>query len=80
MQHFLLIFDHDKQELRETRVFSDAESEAATAAYQEAEEAYGSDSSIEIVLIGADSQATVERTHGHYFGRGNLRLRYLRAV
>jgi len=67
MQHFLLIYDHKAQELQEKRVFTDKECDDATVAYQVAERQYRDDPNIEIVLIGADSLATVERTHGHYF-------------
>jgi hypothetical protein len=67
MQHFLLIYDHTKQELIGERLFTEKETEAATNAYQAAEEKNGDNPNIEIVLIGADSIDIVMRTHGHYF-------------
>ncbi len=79
MRHFLLIYDHAKQELRSKREFSDADCDAATEAYQEAEAEFRDESNIEIVLIGADSIETIARTHGHYFHQAEDRLaRYLR--
>lgn len=79
MQHFLLIYDHSKQVLRSSREFSDDQSDEATQAYQDAEAEHQEDRDIEIVLIGADSIATIMRTHGHYFTQSEDRLaRYLR--
>lgn len=77
MRHFLLIYDHRTQQLRDKRVFADKESAAATEAYQSAEQEYRGESNIEIVLIGADSLDTVHRTHGHYFGPQDRLARYL---
>lgn len=77
MQHFLLIYDHRRQELRDSRRFDDREADAATVAYQDAEAQYRGQTEVEIVLIGADSIETVHRTHGHYFGRPDPLARYL---
>lgn len=72
MQHFLLIYDHAQQSLRDQRQFSDDERDVATQAYQDAETQHRDDPDVEIVLIGADSLATILRTHGHYFGEDRL--------
>lgn len=77
MQHFLLIYDHKAQSLRDERVFAFKESDAATTAYQEAERQYQGQADIEIVLIGADSIETIQRTHGHYFDSSDRLERYL---
>ncbi len=64
--HFLLVYDHQRQQLASTpRQFADG-TEAA-AAYAEYEAAHRNDANLEIVLVGADSLATIMRTHGHYF-------------
>jgi len=63
--HFLLVFSHAEQRLLDTRHF--ASSDEATKAYRDAEEKYRGRSDLEIVLVGADSLATIQRTHGHYF-------------
>lgn len=80
MQHFLLIYDHRAEQLQSQRVFTDKECEAATTAYQAAEKAHREDNNMEIVLIGADSLATVQRTHGHYFQHEDRLARYLEKV
>lgn len=77
MQHSLLIYDHKTQQLREQRQFPDNESEAATAAYQDAENEYQDEHDIEIVLIGSDSMSTIARTHGHYFGDNDRLAKYM---
>ncbi|MGC2485678.1 MAG: hypothetical protein WA359_05505 [Acidimicrobiales bacterium] len=69
MQHFLLVYDHTKQELIGEEQFTEKDTEAATNAYQQAENKNGNNPNIEIVLIGADSIEIVMRTHGHYFLR-----------
>jgi len=77
MRHFLLIYDHNAQKLRESQEFSDKECNAATDAYQAAERLHTDDSNIEIVLIGADSLETIHRTHGHYFESQDRLARYI---
>ncbi len=77
MQHFLLIYDHQHQALRSQRAFGDREQEAATQAYQQAEQDCRDDPDVEIVLIGADSIETIMRTHGHYFGDTDPLSKYL---
>ena len=64
--HFLLVYDHQKQELASKPQRFDDGAEAA-AAYAEFEAAHRDDANLEIVLVGADSLATIMRTHGHYF-------------
>jgi len=77
MQHFLLIYDHHKQELRASRQFGEKQSDEATIAYQDAEAQFRDDQDVEIVLIGADSLATIHKTHGHYFQGADRLARYL---
>jgi hypothetical protein len=67
--HFLLIYDHDRGELVQQRSFEDA-AEAA-AAYAQLEREHHLDLNLEIVLVGADSIETIQKTHGNYFARRN---------
>ncbi len=77
MQHFLLIYDHKRQELRAQRAFGDRQRDEATQAYQNAEQECQNDPNVEIVLIGADSIETIMRTHGHYFADTDPLAKYL---
>ena len=63
--HFLLVYDHAAGHLREEQTFRDPE--LAVAAYAKMEEKHRNEPRVEIVLVGADSIATVRQTHGHYF-------------
>ncbi len=62
---FLLVYDHRLQKLIEQREFADGE--AATKAYAALEAEHRARRDLEIVLVGADSIATIMQTHGHYF-------------
>ena len=77
--HYLLIYNHREQSLvGAPATFDRRELDAATAAYQQAEFEHHDDPDIEIVLIGADSLATIARTHGHYLaGNGDRLEKYL---
>jgi hypothetical protein len=66
--HYLLVYDLRARRLLSRQEFDDA-SEAA-AAYAKVEREHLNDLDIEIVLVGADSLATIRRTHGHYFATG----------
>lgn len=64
--HFLLVYDHDQQELVEEYPYDDGVE--ATLAYLEMERKHRSRKNIEIVLIGSDSIETIRQTHSNYFG------------
>ncbi len=67
--HFLLVFDHKQARLVDLQEFG-SDSESAVAAYAAKERELGelgTDSNIEIVLIGSDSLDTVKVTHANYF-------------
>lgn len=66
IQHFLLVFDHTKDQLVELREFG-TEAERATAEYGAAERKYRDQDAIDIVLVGSDSIETVKVTHSTYF-------------
>jgi hypothetical protein len=82
MHHFLLIYNHKNEQLEGDPVIFDSEElDAATAAYQEAENRYRDSEGIEIVLIGADSLRTIAHTHGHYLSKSEDKLeKYLAEV
>jgi hypothetical protein len=63
--HYLLVFDHDKDQLVHEEQFED--SDTAVQAYFEMEESHRNTPMIEIVLIGSDSLETVKLTHANYF-------------
>lgn len=78
LRHYLLVFDHrDGRLLVEPREFR--QTDEAVQAYATAESRYDSDDWVEVVLIGSDSLATVEKTHPNFFGASPLD-RYLRVV
>lgn len=74
IQHFLITFDPSAGK---TEVHSfGTDYDAAQAAYAEAEQADGLTGDLDIVLLSADSLATIEKTHSSYFG-GNASLKEL---
>ncbi|MHB8394923.1 MAG: hypothetical protein ACYDC5_10560 [Candidatus Dormibacteria bacterium] len=79
IQHFLLVFDHDKGELIENMKFG-GDADKAVAAYSQKEKDCQKNSSLEIVLIGSDSWDTVKLTHANYFSGEAARSKYLAGV
>jgi len=79
IQHFLLVFDHEKGRLVETKEFG-TNSKAAVAAYAEKEKELQDRRSIEIVLVGSDSLETVKLTHANYFDGSVAVSKYLAYV
>jgi hypothetical protein len=65
LRHFLLVFDHNEGRLIQNREFNN--SEEALTAYSATERSYTREQNVEVVLIGADSIETVQRTHANYF-------------
>lgn len=74
IQHFLITFDPMTGDT-EVRSFG-TDYDAAQVAYAEAEQANGISGDLDIVLLSADSLATIEKTHSSYFG-GNASLEEL---
>jgi hypothetical protein len=66
INHFLLVFDHRRDELIDLREFA-GDDDSAVAAYSETESKYSTDPAIDIVLVGSDSLETVKVTHQNYF-------------
>ncbi len=76
IHHFLLVYDHEKGRLVETREFG-TDSKAAVAAYTAKERELEHQRLIEIVLIGSDSIDTVRLTHANYFNGSVTLSKYL---
>lgn len=79
IQHFLLVFDHDKGQLVDTVEFGE-DSDAAVVAYAERERLYQDSPRVEIVLIGSDSLETVRATHANYFDGTVALSKYLTGI
>jgi hypothetical protein len=65
IKHFLITYDLKAGKAKVQGFEEDYD--GALAAYAEAEEDVRGNGSLEIVLVGADSIETVERTHSSYF-------------
>lgn len=75
--YFLLTFDRRRQKLLSKQAFNSEEQ--ASRAYADLEARNRSKDAFEVVLVGADSEATLHHTHGHYFGRTST-SEYLKPV
>jgi hypothetical protein len=67
MSYFLLIYDRSAGQLCELTEFDDADREAALAERFARERDAEGDPNLEIVLLGAPSEAALRRTHSRYF-------------
>ncbi len=65
--HVLLVYSLDEQKLLTHREFSASEQDEAFSAYAAAEAEHRDLNDVEIVLVAADSLATIRHTHGSYF-------------
>jgi hypothetical protein len=65
IKHFLVIYDIAAGRA-DVRPY-DTDYDAAQAAYAELERESGDDPNLDIVLLSADSLATIKRTHSSYF-------------
>lgn len=75
IRHFLLVFDHGKDELITAEDFG-GNVEEATEAYSKMEKKYADNYAIDIVLVGSDSLETVKSTHANYFAGRAQSLMY----
>jgi hypothetical protein len=75
IKHFLITFDPSTGETA-VRPFG-TDYGAAQLAYADAEQANGLAGNLDVVLVSADSLATIERTHSSYFENGNAILKEL---
>lgn len=71
LKHFLLVFDPASG--READVTEFTDNEAALDAYGDAERLFRGRPGVQVVLIGADSLATVKKTHSNYFDDSAIR-------
>lgn len=65
LRHFLLVYDCARSRLRSVRTFIRADQ--ALAAYQAAEAELLGDDDVQVVLVAADSIATVKKTHSNFW-------------
>lgn len=72
---FLLIYNRSTGQLESLKEFG-SNSDAALAAYAEAEKTYRESDWMQIVLIGSDSLDTVRITHANYFERSDEVSKY----
>ncbi len=75
IKHFLISFDLSTGKV-DVRSFG-TDYDAAQAAYAEAEQANGLGGNLDIVLVSADSLATIKQTHSSYFSNGKASLQEL---
>lgn len=66
IKHFLVIYDIPGGMAHVDDQYAD-DYEAALEAYAEAEKRYRDRDDVEVVLLGSDSEETLERTHSSYF-------------
>ena len=66
-QYFILIYDVPSRALEIERFGSGYG--AAAGRYSALEEQHRNDEGIEVVLVGADSIETIQKTHSHYFAK-----------
>lgn len=79
INHFLLVFDHEKGSLVTERNYG-TDGKGALAAYAAMEETHRNNDMIEIVLIGSDSIETVKLTHANYFDGTVAVSKYLAGI
>jgi hypothetical protein len=65
MKHFLLIFDRARSRILRQEEFDDGPT--ALRARFSAEREHAGDRNIEVVVLGATSEAVLRRTHARYF-------------
>ncbi len=75
IKHFLLTYETASGKVKVESFGTDYD--AAQAAYAEAEQANGFGTDFDIVLLSADSLATIEQTHSSYFSGKEKRLEEL---
>lgn len=76
IKHFLVVYDPTTGEV-DVRSF-DTDYDAAQRAYADAEREHGIGTSLDIVLLSADSLDTIKQTHSSYFnGKSDSRLQEL---
>jgi ABC-type cobalt transport system substrate-binding protein len=75
IKHFLVIYDPATGEV-EAQPFG-TDYDAAQRAYAEAEQENGIETTLDIVLLSADSLETIKQTHSSYFNGGDDQLAQL---
>lgn len=80
IQHFILVFDHNKGHLIDEPLTFGEDSKGALSRYSELERTYRENHNMDIVLIGSDSLETVKVTHANYFDGTAAFSKYLRDI
>ena len=68
IKHFLVVYDPASGETKVSDFGTDYD--AAQTAYAKAEQANGIETTLDIVLLSADSLETIKQTHSSYFSGG----------
>jgi hypothetical protein len=64
-RYFLIVYNVRNESIISLQVFEDADE--ASSEYSKLESEHRGVANIEVVLIGADSEETIRRTHSRYF-------------
>lgn len=67
MNHYLMVFDRARGAVIEEKVYTDRH--LAMRARFDAERRHRADAGIEVVVLTAESEADLHRTHARYFSR-----------
>ena len=67
MTQFLIVYDQTSGQVLDLREFDDADRESALSERFRLEREHLADENLEVVVLGADSRADLERTHARYF-------------
>lgn len=79
IEHFLLVFDHERGHLVQEEHFG-TDGARALDAYSAKEREHQGNQMIEIVLIGSDSIETVRLTHANYYDGTVAVSKYLAGI
>jgi hypothetical protein len=78
--HFLLVYDRSAGQLLERQAFPQERAGEALRARFDCERRYADRPSIEVVVIGAESEEGLRRTHASYFATPSELVEQMRAV
>ena len=67
MKYFLIIYNTERGELLEFKIFSSGKAAEALAERFKREMENSAESAVEVVLLRADSEKSIRESHGRYF-------------
>lgn len=67
MKYFILVYDQHQRKIRDLEVFPEGSSREALERRFELEHESLREPSLEVVMLSAESEADLERTHARYF-------------